>query len=184
MNLLKEDWFEQIIVPQVTELNFDNKDIKELPSLIIYKNLVRLHCNNNSLSELPKLPKNLKYLSVRNNYIEKLPSSLPQNLITLDLSYNKIQDLPKVLPPNLKILICNHNELKYISLSYHKRLVRFDCMKNNNISINSLIYNLPQSLLVLNKRKLYDLTINSYYGLRPIRDREEEINYAFDVEID
>ena len=97
MNYLKNDFFQKIIVPKIKELDFDNKNLEELPPLGIFKNLFRLQANNNQLKKLPVLPPSLKYLSIRNNQIEHLPSKLPDKLITLDFSNNNIYKLPKEL---------------------------------------------------------------------------------------
>ena len=179
MNYLRNDFFLQKIVPEIKELDFSNKDLEELPNLAMFKFLIRLQANNNKLKALPTLPHSLKYLSIRNNKIEHLPSSLPDKLLTLDFSNNNIYKLPKTLPSELKILICNYNHIKFISLSHHTSLLRFDCI-GNYINLNTLIHNLPtNSLLVYNKTNIYCDTTTS--GLRPIYTIDES---EIDLEID
>ena len=178
MNYLRNDFFLQKIIPNIKELDFDNKNLSELPNLGAFKYLVRLQANNNKLSKLPILPPSLKYLSVRNNKIEHLPSNLPDKLLIIDFSNNNIYKLPRKLPSNLKIIICNFNHIKFISLSHHSSLVRFDAI-GNYINFNHLVHNLPTTLLVYNKSNLYfdDTT----YALRPIYTIDEE---DIDIEID
>ena len=178
MNYLKNDFFQKIIVPKIKELDFDNKNLEELPPLGTFKNLFRLQANNNQLKKLPVLPPSLKYLSIRNNQISHLPSKLPDKLITLDFSNNNIYKLPKTLPKDLKIIICNNNHIKFISLSHHTSLLRFDSI-GNYINFNTLVKNLPNSLLVYNKEPLY--IDESIYGLRPIYTIDES---DVDIEID
>ena len=143
-----EKWFEieATVIYQVKTLDFSNKEITELPSLTKYKNLTRLICNNNKLKKLPELPENLKYLDIRNNNIEFLPSRLPKKLRSLNCENNNIKRIPDELPPSLKILICNYNPIIRFPPLNNTRLVRFECMNNN---INYL-YNLPSCILVLN----------------------------------
>ena len=178
MSYLRNDFFLQKIVPEIQELNFDHKDLIQLPNLSVFKNLTRLQANNNKLKELPALPNSLKYLSIRNNQISHLPSRLPDKLVTIDFSNNKIFKLPKKLPNDLKLLIINYNHIKFISLSHHSSLVRFDCI-GNYINLHTLINNLPTSLLVFNKTNIYTDTTTS--GLRPIYTIDES---DIDLEID
>lgn len=143
-----EKWFEieTNIISQVKTLDFSNKEITEIPSLVKYKNLTRLNCNNNYLTEIPELPDNLRFLDVRNNYIESLPSRLPHNLVSFNCANNRIRQLPPQLPPYLKILICNNNQLETIPHLNRSRLVRIECMKNNIHYLN----NIPSNVIVLN----------------------------------
>jgi Leucine-rich repeat (LRR) protein len=143
-----EKWFEieENVISQVKTLDFSNKEITEIPSLKKYKNLTRLNCNNNLLTKIPELPDNLKFLDVRNNQIERLPSRLPRNLRSFNCANNRIRKIPEVLPPYLKIFICNNNKIKIIPPLDHSRLLRFECMRNNI----HYLQHLPASLLVLN----------------------------------
>ena len=141
---------EEYIIDQITVLDFNNKNIDELPSLAKYKKLNRVIMNNNKLKIIPDLPTSLKYLSFKNNNVTEIPSNLPPKLLSLDCENNKIEKLNS-LPKSLKILICNNNEIRYIDLSGNKNLVRLDC-KNNNFDISH--NELPSGLLVLNKRKI------------------------------
>lgn len=142
---------DKYIINQITMLDFDNKNIDEIPPLTKYIKLVRLMMNNNKLQNLPDLPKSLRHLSFKNNYVSELPSNLPPKLLSLNFENNKIQVLPK-LPYSLKILICNNNQIKNIDTIFNNNnLLRLDCLNNNfNISYNQL----PSSLLVLNQMNL------------------------------
>ena len=142
---------EEYIILQITVLDFNNKNIDELPSLAKYKKLNRVIMNNNKLTTIPDLPSSLKYLSLKNNYVRELPSCLPHKLLSLDVENNFIEELPE-LPESLKILICNNNKINNIdTVISNKNLVRLDC-KNNyfNASYNQL----PSSLLVLNRMNI------------------------------
>lgn len=143
-----EKWFEieTNIISQVKTLDFSNKEITEIPSLAKYKNLTRLNCNNNLLTQIPELPDNLRFLDVRNNQIETLPPRLPRNLISFNCANNRIRQLPSELPPYLKILVCNNNRLKGMPPLNRSRLIRVECMRNNIHYLN----NLPSNVIVLN----------------------------------
>ena len=59
----------------VTELNFSDKELTELPKDIhLYKNLKKLYCNYNQLTTLPEnLPASIEYLFFFNNQLNTLP---------------------------------------------------------------------------------------------------------------
>ena len=86
------------------ELVLNDKQLKHLPELINFTNLLSLYCSNNKLTYLPSLPRNLKYLYCRCNKLTSLPT-LPQSLEILLCDSNKIISLP-VLPKNLERLYC------------------------------------------------------------------------------
>lgn len=144
-------WFEieSQVINQVNTLDFSNKNITEIPSLVKYTKLKRLICRNNKLTKIPELPENLKYLDVRNNKIEHIPY-LPPSLKIFDCANNRITKIPEYLPPNLKIFICNNNKIKKVPPLNDTKLIRFECMKNNIHYLN----NLPSSLIVLNYDEL------------------------------
>ena len=155
---------EEYILNQITILDFNNKNIDELPSLAKYKKLNRLIMNNNKLTSIPDLPTNLKYLSLKNNYVKEIPCNLPPKLLSLDCENNKIEKL-NGLPQSLKILICNNNEIKYIDISGNINLVRLDCLNNNfDISINEL----PSSLLVLNKMNIVKSPRSKLFSIKDV----------------
>ena len=143
-----EKWFEieANVISQVKTLDFSNKGITEIPSLVKYKNLTRLNCNNNYLTKIPELPDNLRFLDVKNNQIEKIPSRLPRNLRTFDCANNRIRKIPEVLPPYLKIFICNNNKIKIMPPLDRSHLIRLECMRNKI----HYLHNLPASLIVFN----------------------------------
>ena len=87
---------DKYIINQITMLDFDNKNIDEIPSLTKYIKLIRLMMNNNKLKTIPELPKSLKYLSFKNNYVTELPI-LPPRLLSLNCGNNKIEVLPNYL---------------------------------------------------------------------------------------
>jgi invasion plasmid antigen len=155
------------ILKQIRILDLSNKNIEDMPnSLVKFKSLIKLDISYNKIKKLCNLPKNLKILIIRHNEIQYLPK-LPDSLIYLDISYNNIKQLPYVLPKNLKILLCSYNELKSIFCHDHKNLLRIDCYANDC----HLLYHLPYSLIVFNKRKLRSITY----------DKEENENDSFCV---
>jgi Leucine-rich repeat (LRR) protein len=93
---------------QVTELNYSNQELTELPPLP--KTLQNLWCHNNKLQELPPLPSTLQRLYCENNNLQKLPP-LPSSLQRLDCDNNNLQELPP-LPKSLEVLWCKGNPLK------------------------------------------------------------------------
>lgn len=73
-------------------------------------NLRYLSCDGNALTELPPLPSSLEYLACLGNQLTSLPE-LPETLTFLDCGSNPLQSLPK-LPSRLEYLACNRTPLK------------------------------------------------------------------------
>ena len=95
------------------ELQLFSTYIYHIPKSFETLNLVRLeldHCNLSSLENISS-QKNLKFLDVSYNYIQKIPSDICDlPLKSLNLSYNYIQKIPK----KFKKL-----SLEYFNISYN-----------------------------------------------------------------
>lgn len=90
-------------------LHCNDNTLYELPPLPI--NLEQLNCSHSSLDKLPLLPPNLKQLNCSDNYLTELPP-LPHNLRSLDCSRCvELNELPP-LPPNLKELNAIYSPIK------------------------------------------------------------------------
>ncbi|MBO9698615.1 MAG: T9SS type A sorting domain-containing protein [Sporocytophaga sp.] len=120
-----------------------------------------------TVTVIPTLPSNLKYLELTASNIAALPDSLPSNLTTLwlrsnkiqstnaalansqvktlDLSYNKLTDI--TLPSSITNLYLNNNALENIQVN-----TSIDSLKEFNVSNNKLtnLPALPSSLNYLN----------------------------------
>ena len=94
---------------EIEEIIINHCDLNVIPSLSKFKNLKILKCDNNNLTELPKLPDNLQELYCYCNKLTQLPV-LPFNLKILQCHNNKLIKLPK-LHNNLNILMCSFNNL-------------------------------------------------------------------------
>jgi hypothetical protein len=121
-------------------LNIRNNYFEKLPKLTCYPNrdfysITHLYCDNNQLTELPKLDKfrYLEELNCSNNFITKIPD-LPSNLINLHCANNSLESLP-IFPESLRVLSCRGNEFKEETVS---RIIEFyeKAIKNNYTMTN------------------------------------------------
>ena len=150
IEVITDIYIDKIIVPKIVYLYLNDKHIEVLTSFSKYNNLSRLNINNNNIQNIPDLPNGLKYLNIRDNFIEKLPCNLPQTLLSLDCANNNIEVIIKI-PYSVQILICHNNPIKYINISENTNLLRLDCLNNDyHFSYNEL----PTSLKVLNREKI------------------------------
>ncbi len=87
-------------------LNLSGKELRELPSLVEFKNLRELHIENNELVYLPAFPVSLRRIYCSNNKLKALPP-LPYYLEILDCSDNpELSTLPVY---NKNLLLNVHN---------------------------------------------------------------------------
>jgi Leucine-rich repeat (LRR) protein len=98
--------------PPITQLPIQFETINEMISSNLYKDIVEINFMNNSLTELPIIPPNLKILICYNNSLTKI-GPLPITLTHLNISNNKLKAIPE-LPPNLEYLNCSNNNISYI----------------------------------------------------------------------
>jgi len=81
----------------------------ELIQLDNYNDIIKIHCDHNELTTLPKLPNNLEKLCCSYNQLTMLPK-LPNSLEELRCYYNQLTLLPE-LPNSLEKLSCFYNQL-------------------------------------------------------------------------
>jgi hypothetical protein len=91
----------------LTKINLSDNSLVDLPSLP--RGLEELACYENKLVSLPALPKSLKKLWCSLNRLTTLPT-LPEGLEELSCHTNKFTALP-ALPPSLKKLWCGNNPI-------------------------------------------------------------------------
>jgi Leucine-rich repeat (LRR) protein len=109
-------------------LNLSGKDLRELPSLVHFKNLRELHIENNQLVFLPALPVSLVRLYCSNNRLKALPP-LPYYLEILDCSDNPdLLTLP-VYDKNLHLNI--HNTGINLAICDGMNPLLYELTKNN-----------------------------------------------------
>jgi len=111
---------------------FNNEDFTcesfdELIKLDNYDDIMGIHCANNELTTLPKLPNSLEDLWCGYNNLTTLPE-LPNNLMHLDCYYNRLTMLPK-LPNSLRTLNCDNNQLTMLPNLPH-------CLRHLNCGTN------------------------------------------------
>jgi Leucine-rich repeat (LRR) protein len=110
--------------------NFENLP----PEFSKLKNLIRLNCKDNIITEIDssELPSKLEYLDCSYNRLTYIPE-LPENLTTLICSNNEITGLPN-LPKYLGTLICSYNNLETLegvsSSNLPESLTYLDCSYN------------------------------------------------------
>ncbi|KAF0698974.1 Aste57867_10425 [Aphanomyces stellatus] len=100
-------------------LKVDGNQLTRLPDMDSLVKLTNLVADNNALSSVGALPPSLVKLSLRNNNLAAIPSSvcaLP-SLETLDVAQNAISQLPNAMSQcvQLKDINLDHNQLEYIS---------------------------------------------------------------------
>lgn len=98
--------------PSLTQLPIQYETIADMVASPMYDDIVEINFMSNNLTELPRLPKNLKILSCLRNKLSSLPK-LPDTLIELDISFNEFKTLNNI-PPNLVMLSCSDNQLEFI----------------------------------------------------------------------
>ena len=111
------------------EGNYANfQPIYSLPDNIP-NSVVSINCSKNRITDLPRLPPNLRHLNVSDNGIDTLPD-LPDSLTYLDCFINRIYNLPQQLPPKLEHLNCSYNLLSSLPRT-PKTLKYLNCSNNN-----------------------------------------------------
>jgi len=121
-----------IILPDLSrfvdlqELRCNNNKLTSLG--ILNKNLKHFDCSHNKLISFPKLPENLQDLYCSNNKLTSFPS-LNKSLKQFDCSKNSLTLLPR-LNENLKRLYCSNNHLNIIP-SLNNNLLELYCFNNN-----------------------------------------------------
>jgi Leucine-rich repeat (LRR) protein len=125
----------------IQEINVTYKKLTYLPNLSRFKNLKRLYCYGNQLTDLPVLNKNLEELSCYDNQLSSLPE-LNEKLKSLGCSGNKLTYLPK-LNKNLEILICYDNQLSSLP-ELNKKLEILICSHNKLTYLPKLNENLEE----------------------------------------
>jgi len=105
-----------------------------------------------NVNELPELPNTITHLHCFNNKVKKI-SKLPINLLELEVSLNDLTELPE-LPNSLTKLNCSFNKIKELTLN--NNIIILNCSNNELINIK----NIPNSLNSLNcsNNKLTDLS--------------------------
>jgi Leucine-rich repeat (LRR) protein len=119
---------ESPVVTATYSLDVGGHGITNLYGIQFFTSLVSLHCENNGLYTLPKLPESLKELYCNSNQLTTLPA-LTNSLTILDCSSNQLINLP-LLPTSLKNLSCAKNKLTSLP-DLPKTLTDLICSYNN-----------------------------------------------------
>lgn len=96
------------------------------------------------VSILPKrLPRSLKMLDCKFNFLTSLPRHLPNTITQLNCKTNELMYLPEKLPESLKYLYCDDNNIKSLPLTLLncKYLNTLRCENNPIENIHPRIYN-------------------------------------------
>ena len=175
MNFNIEDYL-NLLHLDTTDIDVSGKRLTYLPDLSRFKQLIRLYCFNNLLTELPPLNNTLKVLVCSLNQLTELPP-LNNDLTFLDCSYNQLIKLPPLnnnllqiyccrnelteFPPlnnNLKVLDCSVNPLTELPVLNNK-LVRLNC---SNIKIYNIEFDRNNTKIIQILRNFR----NTYYLLK------------------
>ena len=142
MNFNIEDYINSLPL-DTTDIDLTNRGLKYLPDLTRFKQLIRLYCFNNYLTELPPLNNTLKVLVCSLNQLTELPP-LNNDLTFLDCSYNQLTKLPS-LNNKLEQIYCYRNQLTELPVLNNKLVILF-CSDNNIFNKNNNNKNIIQTL--------------------------------------
>ena len=142
MNFNIEDYINSLPL-DTTDIDVSDKRLKYLPDLTRFKQLIRLYCFNNYLTELPPLNNTLKVLVCSLNQLTELPP-LNNDLTFLDCSYNQLTKLPS-LNNKLEQIYCYRNQLTELPVLNNKLVILF-CSDNNIFNKNNNNKNIIQTL--------------------------------------
>lgn len=127
--------------------------------------------------------KNLQYLNLSNNRLDKLPSEISDmtNLREICLSFNKFESIPTCLQncEKLETLLLNGNQIKIIDVEGLSRLKRLAILDLSNNDINHV----PPELGKLTQLKTLQLEGNSFRVPRPqilVQGTQSVMNYLRD----
>ncbi|CAL2065121.1 T9SS type A sorting domain-containing protein [Tenacibaculum sp. 190524A05c] len=118
------------------ELNISFKNITDLSGIEEFKDLTKLNCNSNNITNL--IIPNTKLTSIKCNYnqISALDLSTSTNLTYLDSGYNQLNALDLSKNTLLETLILTSNEFNTIEVSLLELLTTLDIAENNIASID------------------------------------------------
>ena len=122
-----------------TEINVSSKGLTYLPDLSRFKQLTKLVCSENQLSELPPLNNTIIQLDCSGNRLSELPP-LNNNLKFLYCASNQLTELPH-LNKTLEILDCSSNQLTELP-PLNDKLEGLYCFQNRLTELPPLNNNL------------------------------------------
>jgi Leucine-rich repeat (LRR) protein len=127
----------------ITELNLYDKQLTCLPDLSKFKQLTKLDCGYNQITELNNLPNSITILYCSNNQITEL-NNLANSITTLDCYNNQITELNN-LANSITTLHCYNNQITELN-NLPNSITYLDCNSNQITELN----NLPNSITTLN----------------------------------
>jgi len=136
---------------KLIHLNINENNLQNIDELYTLNTLEYLHCENNKLSSLLKLPINLKGLSCENNHISSI--QVPKLLQGLDCQSNNLLELPN-LPSTIISLKITDNPFRQLTIPNNLRTIF--CSRTQLSLLNKLPDNLntllfaDDKLLVIN----------------------------------
>ncbi len=118
-----------------TIIHIDSANVYDMTGVYYLKNVQVLHCHNNLMVTMARLPDNLIYLECVANHITNIPT-LPNTLIILSCSFNNLTSLP-AMPPHLRTLSCGFNQLTSLT-AMPGSLENLQCDSNRLTSLPAL----------------------------------------------
>lgn len=151
-------------INSVTQIDCQNRGIKDLTGIAYFTNLEKLDCAHNSLANLDVSQNtSLTYLSCDYNDLTALDVSHNKQLVSLYCTGNKLTALDLSQNAKLEQLGCMDNKLTSLDLSHNPELTSIACYWNNidtlDISANTklavLYWQVDKTTTVTKNGKVY-----------------------------
>ncbi len=127
----------------LTTLDVENQNIKDLTGIQYFKKLQYLYCDDNPLTNLSSLPDGLLSLVCGSSNLTSLPT-LPTGLTDLDFTSAPINSLP-TLPSNLQYLYCRSTNLTSIP-ALPSSMITVDARNSSSLTCLTSLNNNLESL--------------------------------------
>ncbi len=142
------------------DLRLENRNISSLTGIGAFKNIQRLYCEGNQITELDiSNNKDLYYLNCEGNLLTELDISKNTNLTKIRCASNQIEILDVRNNTKLDYLSCSGNPITSLDVSNNTVLTLLNC-NNTNLSTLNLRNNLKLIDLGCDGNKLENLDIS------------------------
>ncbi len=122
---------------KVTEINVEDKDIKSLEGIWIFRDLEVLTCSDNELKSLDLSENyNLRFVICDHNELTDLNVKNMKNLEVICCYYNDLTTIDTSGDTKLQMIICWDNKITDLDLSDNVNLTMLECANNELSDLN------------------------------------------------